>query len=372
MSKIKIIDFSTTSQGAWRLLFTRAKKIDADQRFENIILCPDGEEAALIRSGGVDVSVLKINRGLGPADLIKEMFSFYRIISKEKPDIIHSHNSKAGAISRLVVPVYNLFNKNRICIIHQVHGYHFTKLKGFKKWIFYNIEKILAKFSDYLLFQNEYEYSLSGKIRGKKTRLELIGNGINFEEMNLYSNKDEDHEIRITCVARIEPVKNHMMLIEAAGLLKKKISDFKLFIIGEGNTDILMNKILELKIEENIVFTGKLPRKEVLSILSSSDLSVLSSEKEGMPRSLIESLYYSVPCVATDVVGTNEIIQNGVSGFLVPLNNNVEFAEKMYLLLSDDKLNKEMGENGNRRCRDNFNEDNVIEKLINIYLKAVL
>ena len=231
MNKIKIIDFSTTSQGAWRLLYTRVKKIDSDENFRNIILCPEGEETELIRTGGVDTAVLKINRGLGPADLIKEMISFYRVISVEKPDIIHSHNSKAGAISRFVVPFYNLFNKKKISVIHQVHGYHFTKHNGIKKWIFYNIEKILARCSDYLLFQNKYEYELSLKFNAKKTGLEVIGNGINFEEMSLYKNNERINKIPekvISCVARIEPVKNHLMLIEAAGIRKKKFKDFKL------------------------------------------------------------------------------------------------------------------------------------------------
>ncbi|MCL2705815.1 MAG: glycosyltransferase, partial [Spirochaetaceae bacterium] len=216
MDKIEIIDLATTGQGAERLLLSRVKKINNDERFKNVIICPEGEEARRILENGVKVFTMKINRGLGIINIIFELFTLYKVIRLMPPHIIHTHNSKAGALGRIVCWYINLFKKKKIYIIHQVHGYYFTKLKGFKQKIFYWIEKILASMTDALLFQNKYEYELSQKFKSKKTKLHFIKNGINFDDFSGISRNITNDVKKIICIARIESVKNHEMIIEAA------------------------------------------------------------------------------------------------------------------------------------------------------------
>ena len=81
-------------------------------------------------------------------------------------------------------------------------------------------------------------------------------------------------------------------------------------------------------------------------------------------------MFYGIPCIGTDVVGTNEIIKDNYSGFLVPFNDDKAFADKISLLLSDDELRKQMGINAEASCREKFNEDDVIEKIKKIYENA--
>ncbi len=369
MDKIKIIDFATTSQGAWRLLYSRVNKINSDPRFCNIIVCPDGEEVSLIREGGVDVRTMSIERGLGIINVLREMLDFYRILKEEKPVVIHTHNSKAGAVGRLIGYLYNRTHRNKIYIIHQVHGYHFTKFKGFKRKLFYQVEKWLNFFSDSIFFQNRYEYELTEKSGIRKARLELIGNGINFSSFRKEDHVQEDVK-KIVCIARIEPVKNHEMIIRSAALLRKKTDKFLFEMIGEGKTDNLLKVADKLGVREHIKFTGKVGRERLMDYLNTADISVLSSKKEGKPRSLMESMFYGIPCVGTDVVGTNEIIEDGVSGYLVPLDDDEAFTDRIYRLISDDSLREEMGMNAEKRCRENFNEDDVIEKIKKIYADA--
>ena len=373
MNKIQIIDFVTTGQGAERLLFSRVKKINNDGKFKNAIICPEGEEARRIAENGITVFTMKINRGLGIINIVSELAALYKIIKHNSPDIIHTHNSKAGALGRLVCWYINLFRKEKIYIIHQVHGYYFTKLKGLKRKIFYQIEKYLSLITNALLFQNKYEYELSQKFKLKKTELYLIGNGINFDNFSGISKNEKNNTKNIISIARIEPVKNHEMLIESANILKNscKEIDFKIFIIGEGEKQHLEKMIEQYGLAGNIIFTGKLEQKKVIEYLEISDISVLTSIKEGMPRSLMESMYYSIPCIGTDVVGTNEVIIDNYNGFLVPLGDSRKFAEKMYYLLKNDNIRKEFGINAKNYCIENFNEDRVIGKLKDIYLNAV-
>ena len=378
MEEIKIIDFVTTGQGAERLLLSRVKKINNDKRFKNGIICPEGEEARRITENNIKVFPMKINRGLGVINIICELFALYKIIKQNPPHIIHTHNSKAGALGRIICWYINLFKKKKIYIIHQVHGYYFTKLKGFKRKIFYWIEKVLALITDALLFQNKYEYELSQKFKSPKTKLCLIKNGINFDNFNV-SNRDHEtgnrnSEIKnIVCIARIEPVKNHKMVIDAANILKSgfQYKDFIVYIIGEGEYQNLERATMQYNLSGNIVFTGKLTQKQVAEYLEIADISILTSVKEGMPRGLMESMYYSVPCIGTNVVGTNEIIFDSYNGYLVDLDDHEKFAERMYYLLKNDDIRKELGINAKKHCLENFNEDNVIEKIKDIYINGI-
>jgi len=373
MNKIQIIDFVTTGQGAERLLLSRVKKINNDERFKNVIICPEGEDARRITENGVEVFTMKINRGLGIINIIFELFTLYKVIRLMPPHIIHTHNSKAGALGRVVCWYINLFKKKKIYIIHQVHGYYFTKLKGFKQKIFYWIEKILASMTDALLFQNKYEYELSQKFRSKKTKLYLIKNGINFDNFSGIPRNISNDVKKIICIARIESVKNHEMVIEAANILKNQYqyNDFIIHIIGEGEYRHLERVAAQYDLLKNIVFAGKLQQKQVAEYLEIANISILTSIKEGMPRGLMESMYYAIPCIGTNVVGTNEIIVDNYNGYLVELGDHENFAEKMYFLLINDNIRRELGMNAKKYCLENFNEDKVIERIKDIYLKAI-
>ena len=372
MDKIEIIDLATTGQGAERLLLSRVKKINNDERFKNVIICPEGEEARRILENGVKVFTMKINRGLGIINIIFELFTLYKVIRLMPPHIIHTHNSKAGALGRIVCWYINLFKKKKIYIIHQVHGYYFTKLKGFKQKIFYWIEKILASMTDALLFQNKYEYELSQKFKSKKTKLHFIKNGINFDDFSGISRNITNDVKKIICIARIESVKNHEMIIEAANIVKNyyQYNDFIIHIIGEGEYRHLERVAEQYNLSKNIVFAGKLNQQQVAEYLEIADISILTSIKEGMPRGLMESMYYSIPCIGTNVVGTNEIIVDNYNGYLVELNDYEKFAEKIYFLLINDNIRKELGMNAKKYCLENFNEDKVIERIKDIYINA--
>lgn len=376
MNKIKILDIASTDKGAYTLLRTRVKKIEEDNKFENFIVCPSGKWQDKMIEEGVKIIDYKVARELGINSLFKEIKSLEKIIYEYNPDIVHSHNSKTGALARIAVRNVNKKNKKNIKMIHQVHGYHFTTYRGFKKYIFLQIENILAKFTDILLFQNKYELEISKQIKmNKKSQLIYIGNGINFEEFNdisLCKINDVD-EVNIVCVARIEPVKNHSMLLQAVNILKNKynIENFKLFLVGEGNATEIKKYILKNQLQDHVKFTGMLDRKRLINTINMSDISVLTSVKEGKPRALIESIYLGKPCVATDVVGTNEVVLDNYNGFLVELNDSEKFAERLNELITNKKIYKKFSLNAKEYAVKEFDENNIIDKLKCIYLESV-
>lgn len=377
MGRIRILDIASTDQGAYRLLRTRVEKINIDENYENFIVCPAGEWQEKIKDIGVKCINFDVTRGLATFKVFKEIKQLEKILKESKPDVVHSHNSKTGALARLAVRNVNKTSNKKIKMVHQVHGYHFTTYSGFKRKIFLGIEKYLAKSTDILLFQNKYEMNLSKQEKmDEKAKLVYIGNGINIEEFEeLIQNKEiieSNNTIKIVCVARIEPVKNHKMLIEALNILKNNfnVNYFKAILIGEGKSLEINELISKYKLEENIVFTGALDRKDVIKTIESSHISVLTSLKEGKPRALIESSLLGKPCIGTNVVGTNEVIIDGETGYLVELYDSKSFAEKIDLLIKDKELYNKFSLNAKEFAYKEFNEDTVIEEIKGIYKRV--
>lgn len=373
MDKVRILDIASTDQGAYRLLKSRVKKINCDKRFDNYIVCPRGEWSEKIEEYGVSCIEYDVKREISILELKKEIEKLEKILQQYEPNIVHSHNSKTGALARIAVKNINKKHKKNIMMIHQVHGFHFTGQKGIKKTMFLQVEKKLAKYTDILLFQNMYEYNLCEKYGiDKKCTIEYIGNGINIDEFNsMQLNSKAKENFTIVCVARIEPIKNHMMLLQALNLLKEKydIHDFKAIFIGEGSNKELLNYINENSLESHVIFTGALDRKDVINEIYNSDLSVLTSIKEGKPRALIESMLLGKPCIATNVIGTNEVVENNVTGYLVKLNDYEDLAFKIKELKEDmDKYNL-FSLNCKKAVVENFDEKVVIEKIKQIYLR---
>jgi glycosyltransferase involved in cell wall biosynthesis len=367
--KIKVVDLFNTDYGAYRLLRTRVKKIDDDPKFDNYIICPDGEWSDKMKNQGLKIINVNISNSMKLAHIFQEIKELKKIFIEYKIDVVHTHASKPGATGRIAA------KKAKVpLIIHQVHGFHFTRYIGVKRWIFEVIEKFLAKYSKIMLFQNkdEYNYCLKNNYN-KKTNLKYIGNGIPFEEFQEYIGKEKKYNKKtkvISCIARWQSVKYHEMLFKAVKILKENYNynDFTINLYGEGEQEKKLKHLAEkLKIIKNINFVGTLDRKEIIEAIYNSDLSVLSSYKEGKPRALMESSALGVPIVATDVIGTNEVVKDNKTGYLVKLHDYQSFAEAMYELLNNEEKWLQYSDNSKKVAKEEFDENNVIEQLKELY-----
>lgn len=368
--KIKVADLFNTDYGAYRLLRTRVKKIDSDPNFDNYIICPDGEWSEKMKSQGIKVINVNLSNSMKMDHIFQEIKQLKKIFVEYKIDVVHTHASKPGATGRIAA------KKAKVpLVIHQVHGFHFTRYTGVKRWVFETIEKFLAKYSKIMLFQNkdEYNYCLKNNYN-KKTNLRYIGNGIPFEEFQEYVEKEKRYNKKtkkISCIARWQSVKYHEMLFEAVKYLKDNYNynDFIINLYGEGEQEKKLKHLAEkLNIKKNINFVGTLDRKEIIEAIYNSDLSVLSSYKEGKPRALMESSALGVPIVATDVIGTNEVVKNNQTGYLVELHDYKTFAKKIYSLLNDEEKWQQFSEKAKEIAKEEFDENNVVKQLKELYI----
>jgi glycosyltransferase involved in cell wall biosynthesis len=395
-NQIRILDIITTAQGGKRLLENRVSVVNKDREFMNFLACPeDPFFTREFQAKGVHFLPFPMSRTLQPLYILRELFYFSKIIKKYNFDIVHAHTSKAGAVARIGCSAYNFFHfKKKIYVAHQVHSFYFNSLGGLKKLFFIQLEKILSRLTDSLLFQNNHELEQGITYRmDKRAILINIGNGINLQEfehpritrslpewLQLNFGGDQAGEAKpfvIICVARVEPKKNHSMLVDTLVLLRKKITAvygenageraFKAFCVGEIGNPAIIQYASEQGLGRQIEFTGIKDRNEVASLLEKSHLSVLTSTAEGKPRALMESMNMGIPCIATDVCGTRDVIDSGKTGFLAPLNNAETFADLIFLLMQDRDLYQTFSENSIKKAVREFDENRVIEKLKQIY-----
>lgn len=372
IAPIRVVDVFNTDYGAYRILRTRVKKIDSDERFENYLVCPEGEWAERMKNEGIKVISVRMDRRIDLLSSIIDTRSLKNVFKDLRPNIIHTHNSKPGVIGRLA----SRKSSGRI-IVHQVHGFHFSNMSGMKRLVFESIEKTMARhFTNVLLFQNrdEYDYSLKNGF-GKRSKFEYIGNGIPMEEFSEYSNKKKnlnDKMPTIVCVARYEPVKNHAQLFMAVKRLKERGHNLRVKLIGEGFSESdLRRESKELGIDRQIIFLGTLDRPEVIKEIFESDIAVLTSVKEGKPRFLMEASTLGTPIVATDVVGTREVVISGTNGFLVPLDDSNALADRVESLLTNNELHSKLAESSKEYALENFDENIVIDRIKEIYAREV-
>lgn len=182
--------------------------------------------------------------------------------------------------------------------------------------------------------QTEYIKNYYSKSIQKRTK--IIPNPIS---ENIFNVHVDNKEKRIISVGRLFPQKNHKMLIDAFYQIADRYPDYNLMIYGEGPLrDKLQKQINRLLLKNRVFLLGR--SSEIFSEMASSELFCLSSNYEGMSNSLLEAACLGLPIISTDVSGAQELITNGVNGFIIPVNATDKMAECMMKLLDNVELKR--------------------------------
>jgi len=367
---IKIADIYSADVSAYVLGKNRVKAVDSTDGYNNYLICSPGESFSKLVAEGYKAYSAEMNHTRISAIKDRKAVSSLRALLIDlKPDIIHTHNSKGGAIGRIAAKKAGIR-----WIVHQVHGFHFTKQQGMKRKIYEIVEKRLSKITDLILFQNWTDYRAAEIAdMNRNAKLLYLGNGISFNEISVgpenigIESPASIGKLVIGCVARFDSVKNHGMLFEALRLIKKDVP-FKLHLFGDGPLiEKYKELVQELQIESSVVFHGFIDKLSMIEALKKCNLSVLVSKGEGKPRSLMESSYLGLPIIGTDVVGTNEVVKDGKNGFLIQLNDTKALANKLELLYNDETLWRYLSANAITIAREEFDENRIVDRLLLIY-----
>lgn len=255
-------------------------------------------------------------------------------------DIVHVHTPIAAIYGRLLK-----LNFPSLRIIYTAHGYHFLKGGSKLGWIlYYPIEKIMAKFTDVTININKEDYEITKeKLKHKKCYL-LNGVGLDLDKYKKLSSKEiqekrkefgiKDKDFVVLMIAEINKNKNHIQLINAMDILKDKYPNIKVLCIGDGTLkESLEKQIILRNLQKNIFMLGY--RLDVNKLINISDIGILLSRREGLPRNIMEFMACGRKVIATDIRGCRDIVCNYNVGTLVKVGDYEETAraiEKYYIL----------------------------------------
>lgn len=255
-------------------------------------------------------------------------------------DIVHVHTPIAAIYGRLLK-----LNFPSLRIIYTAHGYHFLKGGSKLGWIlYYPIEKIMAKFTDVTININKEDYEITKeKLKPKKCYL-LNGVGLDLDKYKKLSSKEiqekrkefglKDKDFVVLMIAEINKNKNHIQLINAMDILKDKYPNIKVLCIGDGTLkESLEKQIISRNLQNNIFMLGY--RLGVNKLINISDIGILLSRREGLPRNIMEFMACGRKVIATDIRGCRDLICDETIGSLVNVDDyesTTKAIEKYYIL----------------------------------------
>ncbi len=356
-----------------------------------------GEKEEHEKSASYLVEQLKINcvtipgmgRSINPASDILAYTKLKSLIKKFKPDIVHTHAAKPGAIGRMAASSLNV-----PVIIHTFHGHVFhSYFNSAKTKIFIQTEKYLARKSDAIIAistQQKKELVNDFKIAPEhKFRIIPLGFDLDkFQHDREGKRKKfrgefgiDENVIAIGIIGRLVPIKNHYLFLKAIKyVLDNSSKNIKAFIIGDGQT----RKDLEIVADEvripftteghrdhphPLVFTSW--RSDIDVINAGLDIVCLTSLNEGTPVSLIEAQAANKAIVSTRVGGIGDIVLEGKTALLSEINDTEHFCENLLKLVDNDTLRTQLGENSSRFVLDRFSYQRLVSDTSALYYELL-
>lgn len=230
--------------------------------------------------------------------------------------------------------------------------------KRFKRKM--SVKFLYNKADGYVFQTEEAKEFFNKKIQDKST---IILNPIN---SNFFIKPFEGKREKVfVTVGRLTKQKNHELLISAFNDFQKEYSDYKLYIYGEGELeDKLKNQIKELNLIDKVILKGV--SKNIPQELNNKYAFVLSSDFEGLPNALMEAMALGLPSISTDCTGggARAVINDGVNGIIVPINDEKKLANAMKKIASDSIFAKKLGEEA-MKIRDNCSEEAIVREWLN-------
>ncbi|MDI6793427.1 MAG: glycosyltransferase family 4 protein [bacterium] len=318
------------------------------------------------------IVIEELGREISLLDDLKALFKLYRLIRKEKPDIVHTHTAKAGTLGRAAACL-----ARAPIIVHTFHGHVFhSYFSPLKTKIFILIEKALAGISRKIItVSQKQKEEILGYGIGDPDKVISIPLGLELNRfLDLKSIKGRlrkelglsDQEILIGIIARLVPVKDHSCFLSAAKIITRKHPEARFLVVGDGELrGRLESQTKELGLKDQVIFLGFRP--DLDRIYADLDVVVLSSLNEGLPVAVIEAMASGLPVVATRVGGVVDLVEDGVTGRLVPPEDPEALAGGIIELLADPARRNKMGRLGRKKVYPSLSAERLVRDIENLY-----
>jgi glycosyltransferase involved in cell wall biosynthesis len=370
--------------------------------FETLLVAgvvPPGEDdmSYLAAAAGVQPLIVpQMSREISLKDF-STIWKLFRLMRRERPDIVHTHTAKAGSVGRAAGLMYRWLTlaggRRRCRFVHTYHGHVFHSYYGKTKTrLFLGIEKFLARFATdrIVVISEQQRHEINEVFRvGRREQFAVIPLGI---DLSVYASwRDQrsrmrrelnlsDDDLLIGIVGRVTEIKNHALFLRAAGLVKRTTrSKVRFVIIGDGNLrPALEEQVRTVRLGDDVLFLGT--RVDPENFYPALDILALTSLNEGTPLTLIEAMANGRPVISTAVGGVVDLLGNPIApaeaeagyrlcerGVSVASGDEHGFARGLERLIHDPGLREHLGQAGLEFVTRQYGKERLLTDVARLY-----
>ena len=360
--------------------------LELSGKFEMVLACglsqesnmSDSEKEAVDRqidnarvNGVRIVQIPSLLRRISPLHDIRALYDLVGLIKAEKPDVVHTHTSKAGILGRLAAKIARVST-----VVHTPHGHVFFGHFGpVLSRIFLWVERLIAPLTDRVVALTAGESKDYADLKlYPREKIAAIHSGVDVEKFKKVpvgavekkrSLGLEQKGLVVGFIGWLLPIKGPMHLLKAMEDVWRDHDDTSVVFIGKGDLDVdLRAEALKISANGRVNFLGW--RSDIDEIMPVFDIFVLPSLNEGMGRVLVEAMAAGKPIVASNVGGIPDLVQHGYNGLLVPPGDEKALAAAIRQLIDDPDKAKIMGQRGRELCHQ-FSVESMVEKIDALY-----
>jgi glycosyltransferase involved in cell wall biosynthesis len=351
-------------------------RMDAERFASSLAVGPtlegSGSTEEQARATGVEfIDLAHLVRAIRPLDDLRAIGELWRLMRREKFQIVHTHTSKGGLLGRIAARLAGV-----PIVVHTPHGHVFYGYYGRALTrLFIWLERWAAGFTDRIvaLTRREVEeYKTLGVAPREKCA--VIHSGIDFAPFARTEGAREEiraelgippNGLVIGTVGRLTAIKGQADLVTAFAQVRERVEGAYLLLIGEGEEHAALQGLArELGVDDRVLFAGW--REDVHRVLRGMDIFALPSYNEGMGKALVEGMHARLPAVATSVGGVPELVESGRNGLLVEPGRPDRLADALLELAEDEEKRKTWGAAAGDRAAT-FSVESMIEKIEELY-----
>lgn len=372
MKKLKVLHLigSMDLGGAEKLTRLTIEGLNPDE-FEASVCCikSGGFYADQLHAKGYMVEeLLKVHKHapISFLMLLKASWRLYKLLKRERPDILHSHLFAASCLGRVIGKLAGVK-----CIIATVHRIEYPRVQPYIERLFLPLTAI------YITDSYAAASRLASTLKISQDRIRVIYNGIDRTEFASPPGRDSactslglgKDEFAMGVIAHLYREKGHAFLLDSLAMIKDKIPNFKLLIVGDGYLrEELERQAARLLPPGSVVFLGQ--RGDLANLLSGMDLFILPSSWEGFGIILAEAMYMQVPVITTkDGGGCAEVVEENDGGLLVPYGDITALGNAILRFYNDESFRYAQGNLGRARTERLFSSEAMSEQYAAIYFE---
>ena len=362
--KIRVVHIAQASGGVACYIEMLLRHID-NNKYENILICSQDYDVDVFKPLVKHIDVVEMDRKITGRDMAV-VWKLFKLLWYYRPDIVYCHSSKAGAVGRMAA----LFAPGKV--IYNAHGWAFNmRVHKRARWFYRFVETRLTSFCKRVICISNFEGKSALKYHVvNEKKLRVIFNGVEIDEIrkNIKNSRVTREQFGIPegvpiigMVGRISEQKAPDTFIRMAEKISLKLPDAHFMIVGDGENKDNIERMISNRNLQNIVhITGWVSNPN--DYMALFDVGVLLSRWEGFGLVICEYMAAGIPLVSTKTDAIPDLVEDGVNGLLVDIDDEHNAAGAVLRILNDETLRSKLIENGTRVVEEKFSIERVAKE----------